>query len=119
MAQRFIACDREQSFLMPPDVREWLPEGHLAWFVLDAVGAMDLVAFSSTARRPAGCDRPRDRPHTGRQEQMERAVATKFNRKLERFHRRGRSAVRTEWRLITAPHNLLKLHRHQLATAAA
>jgi hypothetical protein len=39
MAQRFIACDREQSFLMPPDVREWLPEGHLAWFVLDAVGA--------------------------------------------------------------------------------
>jgi hypothetical protein len=45
MAQRFIACEREQSFLMPPDVREWLPEGHLAWFVLDAVGAMDLVAF--------------------------------------------------------------------------
>ena len=41
---------------------------------------------------------------------------TKFNRKLERFHRRGRSAVRTEWRLITATH---KLHRHQLATAAA
>jgi transposase len=44
---------------------------------------------------------------------------TKFNRKIERFHRRGRSAVRTEWRLITATHNLLKLHRHQLATAAA
>jgi hypothetical protein len=30
MGQRFVACDREQSFLMPPDVREWLPEGHLA-----------------------------------------------------------------------------------------
>jgi DDE family transposase len=42
---------------------------------------------------------------------------TKFNRKLERFHRRGRSAVRTEWRLITATHNLLKLHRHQLTSA--
>ena len=25
MGQRFVACDREQSFLMPPDVREWLP----------------------------------------------------------------------------------------------
>jgi len=25
MAQRFVVCDREQSFLMPPDVREWLP----------------------------------------------------------------------------------------------
>ena len=37
MGQRFIACDREQSFLLPPDVREWLPPGHLAWFVVDAL----------------------------------------------------------------------------------
>src|SRR3954447_12970233 len=44
---------------------------------------------------------------------------TKFNRKLSRFHRRGRAAVRTEWRLITATHNLLKLHNHQLAAASA
>ena len=35
MAQNFIACDREQSFLLPPDVREWLPEGPVAWFVID------------------------------------------------------------------------------------
>jgi hypothetical protein len=42
---------------------------------------------------------------------------TKFNRRLDRFHRRGRAAVRTEWRLIAATHNLLKLHRHQLAAA--
>ena len=41
----------------------------------------------------------------------------KFNRGLDRFRRRGRGAVRTEWRLITATHNLLKLHRHTLATA--
>jgi hypothetical protein len=27
------------------------------------------------------------------------------------------SAVRSEWRLLAAAHNLLKLHRHQLATA--
>src|SRR4051812_25313117 len=32
---------------------------------------------------------------------------TKFNRGMSRFHRRGRAAVRTEWRLITATHNLL------------
>jgi hypothetical protein len=44
---------------------------------------------------------------------------TKFNRKLNRFHRRGRAAVRTEWRLITATHNLVKLHNHQLAAASA
>ena len=42
---------------------------------------------------------------------------TKFNRGIDRFRRRGRAAVRTEWRLITATHNLLKLHRHALSAA--
>jgi hypothetical protein len=42
---------------------------------------------------------------------------TKHNRQITRFLRRGRAAARTEWRLITATHNLLKLHSHQLATA--
>src|SRR6059058_1866176 len=42
MAQNFIGCDRDQSFLLPPDLRDWLPEGHLAWFVLDAVAGMAL-----------------------------------------------------------------------------
>jgi hypothetical protein len=41
----------------------------------------------------------------------------KANRGADRFLRRGRSAVRSEWRLLTATHNLVKLHRHQLATA--
>ena len=36
---------------MPPDVREWLPEGHLAWFVIDAVDAMDLAAFYAAYRQ--------------------------------------------------------------------
>jgi transposase len=44
---------------------------------------------------------------------------TKFNRKIYRFHRRGRSAVRSEWRLITATHNLLRLHHHRIAVATA
>jgi hypothetical protein len=44
---------------------------------------------------------------------------TKFNRRIDRFQRRGRSAARSEWRLITATHNLLKLHSHQIAAAAA
>jgi hypothetical protein len=42
---------------------------------------------------------------------------TKFNRGIDRFLRRGRSAARSEWRLITAGGNLLKLHRHQLRLA--
>jgi transposase len=57
MGQRFVACDREQSFLMPPDVREWLPERHLAWFVIDAVVEMDLEAFY-VAYRTDGRSRP-------------------------------------------------------------
>jgi transposase len=50
MPQNFIECGREQVFLMPPDLRDWLPEGHLAWFVLDAVGEMDLSAFYGAYR---------------------------------------------------------------------
>src|SRR6266487_4585599 len=55
MAQSFIACDREQAFLMAPDVRDWLSEGHLAWFVLDAVEAMDLTAFYAAYRDDGRC----------------------------------------------------------------
>src|SRR5271156_4659450 len=51
MAMNFLACDREQVFLMPPDPREWLPEGHLAWFVLASVQEMDLAAFYAAYRR--------------------------------------------------------------------
>jgi transposase len=50
MAQNFIACDREQELLLPPCLREWLPEEHLAWFVLDAVAEMDLGAFYASYR---------------------------------------------------------------------
>ena len=61
MAQRFISCDREQSFLMPPDVREWLPERHLAWFVIDAVGEMDLESFYAAYRSMGAAGRPMTR----------------------------------------------------------
>jgi transposase len=50
MPQNFIECGHEQAFLMPPDVREWLPEGHLAWFVKAAVEEMDLSAFYGAYR---------------------------------------------------------------------
>jgi transposase len=47
----FLACDREQTFLMPPDPRDWLPEDHLAWFVLASVEEMDLDAFYGSYRQ--------------------------------------------------------------------
>jgi len=51
MPQNFLECDREQAFLMPPDPRDWLPEDHLAWFVLASVEQMDLSAFFAAYRR--------------------------------------------------------------------
>jgi transposase len=45
MAYNFLGCDRDQPFLLPPDLRDWLPEGHLAWFVLDLADQLDLTPF--------------------------------------------------------------------------
>ena len=50
MAQNFIDCDREQAFLLPPSLRDWLAEDHLAWFVIDSVDRMDLAAFYAAYR---------------------------------------------------------------------
>jgi transposase len=50
MPQNFIDCDREQAFLLPPSLRDWLPADHLAWFVIDAVDEMDLAAFYAAYR---------------------------------------------------------------------
>jgi transposase len=50
MPQNFIESCREQGFLLPPDVRDWLQPDHLAWFVIDAVEGMDLSAFYGAYR---------------------------------------------------------------------
>ncbi len=50
MAQNFLACDRDQGLLLPPSLREWLPEDQLAWFVLDAVDEIELSAFYGAYR---------------------------------------------------------------------
>jgi transposase len=51
MGQNFTACDRAQELLLPPSLREWLPEDHLAWFVLDAVAELDREPFYAAYRR--------------------------------------------------------------------
>src|SRR5919202_948508 len=50
MPQNFLSCDRDQELLLPPSLREWLPDGHLAWFVIDAVAALDLRPFYAAYR---------------------------------------------------------------------
>src|SRR4051794_15925272 len=61
MGARFIGGDREQVFLMPPSVRDWVPEGHLVWTVLGAVAELDLSAFYA-AYRVDGHGRPAYEP---------------------------------------------------------
>jgi transposase len=61
MAQNFLSCDREQDFLMPPSVRDWLPAGHLAWYLLDVVKRLDLDAFYGEYRAD-GSGRPAHDP---------------------------------------------------------
>jgi transposase len=50
MPQNFLACDRNQPLLLPPDLRDWLAEDHLAWFVIEAVEQLDLEPFYAAYR---------------------------------------------------------------------
>jgi transposase len=61
MAQNFLSCDRDQDFLMAPSLRDWLPRGHLAWFVIDVVAGLDLDAFYGSYRAD-GSGRPAHDP---------------------------------------------------------
>jgi transposase len=45
MAYHFLRGDCDQPFLLPPDLRDWLPADHLAWFVRDVVDQLDLGPF--------------------------------------------------------------------------
>ena len=44
---RFKPYDPDQLYLLPPDMREWLPEDDLVYFILDTVNALDLGAITS------------------------------------------------------------------------
>ena len=48
----YVCPARDQLFLMPVSMRDWLDEGHLAFFVLEVVGELDT---SGLHRRPGGC----------------------------------------------------------------
>jgi transposase len=50
VGHNFRPVERDQQFLLPPSVRDWLPEDDLAWVVLDAVDQLDLSAIRSRYR---------------------------------------------------------------------
>jgi transposase len=42
MAAKFVSIDHDSPLLLPPDLRDWLPPGHMVHFIMDAVDALDL-----------------------------------------------------------------------------
>jgi transposase len=50
MARSYRPVVRDRAFLLPPDMREWLPADHLVWFVLEIVDRLDRSAFHARHR---------------------------------------------------------------------
>jgi transposase len=50
MKAKFIDVDRETLYLLPPSIQDWLPEDHLARFVVDIVGQLDLRLLKASYR---------------------------------------------------------------------
>jgi transposase len=59
MAREFLPYDLDQQYLLPPSLRDWVPEGHLIWFVSDLVDSLDLSAIL------AACDKDETRGRAG------------------------------------------------------
>ena len=47
MPRDYRRYEPDQTLLLPPSLREWLPEDHLAFFLSDSIDAMDLSAFEA------------------------------------------------------------------------
>lgn len=60
--KNFKPYNPDQLFLLPPALRDWLPEGHLALFISDVVDAMDLGAILATYKEGDGRGQPAYRP---------------------------------------------------------
>ena len=103
-----VVANKHIPVLVAPDKgtratpKRWLSSGRASW-------------MRSVLGSEHGHDRYRKRKQT-----VEPLFGnTKHNSGVYRFHRRGRTKVRLEWRLLMMAHNLNKVHRHQLASVAA
>ena len=57
----YQAWTQDQMFLMPPSMKEWLKEDHLAWFILDVVSELDISPVEKAIqRKDARGQRPYD-----------------------------------------------------------
>jgi transposase len=60
MAYKYLAVDRDQTFMLPPSMRDWLPDSELVWFILDAVKLMNLKKFYGHLPRPRPAGKVKD-----------------------------------------------------------
>ena len=140
MGQNFIPDTVNQTLLFPPSLHDWLPEGHLARFLLDVVSALDLSAIYKSYQdkdgrgqaayapemmvcllhgaSPKEAMREKLRTAAGRAVyKMRKAIVEpvfgqiKEQRGFRRFSLRGKENVSREWKLVCAVSNLLKLFR--------
>lgn len=58
MAARFVLIDRETPLLLPPNLRDWVPAGHLAHFIIDAVDLLDLRQIKVNERGTGNAQYP-------------------------------------------------------------
>ncbi|TAG08486.1 MAG: IS5/IS1182 family transposase, partial [Verrucomicrobia bacterium] len=50
MPARFVNIDHDTPLLLPPDLRDWVSEGHMVHFVMDSVKALDLSRARTNQR---------------------------------------------------------------------
>lgn len=50
MAARFVSVDHDTALLLPPDLRDWVPEGHMVHFIMEAVALLNLEAARVNTR---------------------------------------------------------------------
>lgn len=60
MPASYLPYQPDQDFLLPPSMREWLPEGHLAYFISDTVDSLDLGAFHARYEKGGPRNQPFD-----------------------------------------------------------
>jgi hypothetical protein len=103
-----VVANKHIPVLIAPDKgtratpKRWLSSGRASWM-----------------RGVLGSEHGRQRYRQRKQTVEPLFGDTKYNSGVYRFHRRGRTKVRLEWRLLMMTHNLGKVHRHQLASVAA
>jgi hypothetical protein len=136
MASSFLRGDRDQSFLLPLTCATGLPDGHLAWFILEVVDQLDLAPFylahrdgKPTASRSDGLRAAMTAKlasddgkacYAKRKQTIEPVFGQLKGQQAARwFLRRGLAACQAEWKLLCGTHNLLKLWRHRTTTPSA